>query len=110
MDVRINQDFLDPSCQHEKASRVCLAAQIRSKRGHIEKLDIKRNWSATILLPYNFTISFGGHVASCGIDIIKAVNIHLIIESLKRHANKNRHSCYIVESRIGGDWESWHQL
>ena len=41
-----------------------LVAQIRSKSGHMEKLDILRKWSATILLSYSFTISYGGLVAS----------------------------------------------
>ena len=40
-----------------------LVVQIRRKSGHIEKLDILRNWSATAVLLYSFTISYGGLVA-----------------------------------------------
>ena len=42
------------------------------------------------------------------IDIIKAVEIHLAIESFKGHANEHKHKLlvYIVESGVDADWES----
>ena len=67
--VRINQQLIDPGCQHKKASLVCIAADLWlnfAAKVDISRFqqDILRNWSATVLLPYSFTISCGGLVAS----------------------------------------------
>ena len=42
-DVRINQQFIDPRCQHEKASLVCISADLWLK--FAAKADIWRNWT-----------------------------------------------------------------
>ena len=67
----IHQDFQREKSYDHRESALRLSSGFKNRANFAAKVELLRNWSSTIMLPYGFAILYGGIAAALPSDFFK---------------------------------------